>query len=65
MCKNRINKDKLSQVTSLAKHCPLLDQYIQDDRSQYSRVSINHSRFIFGLGPVETMEVRMSKGYEL
>jgi len=54
MCKNRLYDDRPDpQVSRLSKSCPILNEFIQNDRSMYSRVSINLARFTFDLCTVE------------
>ena len=54
MCKGRLHeKIDVQQVTLLSKDCPILDDWISDDRSHYKRRSINLARLTFGLGRVE------------
>lgn len=55
MCKDRLYNGHKQQVTSLSKKCPMLDDWIQEDRSAYKRRFINLTRSIFGLGSVETV----------
>ena len=53
MCKNRLYNGHRQQVTSLSKVCPMLDDWIEEDRSEYKRTSINFTRHLFDLPPVE------------
>jgi hypothetical protein len=45
--------DYNSQVTSLSNECPILDDWMQEDRNHYKRRSINFTRYLFGLGIIE------------
>lgn len=53
MCKDRLYNGHKSQITSLSKHCPMLDDWIANDSTEYKRRSINMTRLLFGLARVE------------
>jgi hypothetical protein len=55
MCKDRVYAKYRQQVTSLSKGCPILDDWIQDDRSTHKRRAINLARTLFGLQSVESV----------
>ena len=53
MCKHRLYNEHNSQVTSLSNECPILDDWMQEDRNHYKRRSIIFTRYLFGLGIIE------------